>query len=368
MLTDEELFWLYVNNTKKMYVYRFSAVYFKYGERSKLIEALNAGDSPAYFDDDSKNDILSGAWFAKAKKLEEYMSFRNIVMLLYHDSRFPRALKSIPSPPALLYCIGDITAVSGNCVSIIGSRISTSYGRKCAAVFASEFAKNGICIVSGMAEGIDGCAQLSAIKNGGKTVAVLGCGVDHVYPRANKELYDQICAHGAVISEYPLSASPMRGNFPYRNRLISGLSKCLLVVEAGIKSGTMTTVEHANLQNKDVFVLPGNITSPTSEGTNYLIKNGCTCVTSPDDILEIFGIYKANKTKKTLPDDASFEEIHKNIIKLLSIEPLEYEELEKELQSDPIELNTALMMLEISGYINKNAGRIYELNRQGGNN
>ncbi len=369
LLTSDELFWLYVNNIKNMYAYRFSALYFKYGEKQKLIDAIACGEVPDYIENDARDDILSNAWLDKAKRLEEYMAGRNIRLILHDDRSFPNALREIPSPPALIYCIGDITATEGQCAAIIGSRVSTSYGRECAALFASELAKNGICTVSGMAEGIDGCAQRAAIKNGGRTVAVLGGGVDRIYPVVNRDLYDEICAHGAVISEYPLSSNPMRGNFPYRNRIISGLSKCLIVIEAGIKSGTMSTVDHALEQNKDVFALPGNITSPTSAGTNYLIKSGCTCVTSPEDILEVFGIYGRKRSLgPSIPDDGSFEKIHRDIISFLSIEPLAYEELEAKLKAEPTELNTALMMLEISGYINKNAGRIYELNRQGGNN
>lgn len=248
------------------------------------------------------------------------------------------------------------------CAAVIGSRRATRYGRECAEKFSGSLAQSGICIVSGMADGIDGCAHAAAFSAGGKTIAVLGGGVDFIYPASHTQLYRQIAQNGLLLSEYPPATRPQKENFPQRNRLIIGLSRCLLVVEAGMPSGTMITVDFALEQNKSVFAIPGNITSPSSEGTNSLIKNGCLCALAPEDVLMEFGIYKAEKKKKfQLPE--GIEPLQRQILEMLEVEDLPAEKIENSLQADINEINTALMMLEIAGYIQQFPGREYSLRR-----
>lgn len=203
------------------------------------------------------------------------------------DENYPEKLKNIYAPPAKLYLLGDESILNMPSIAIIGCRQASDYGKKVAFRFAYELAKKGIVIISGLARGIDTYSHLGAVKANGKTIAILGSGFMNIYPPENKWLCKEIIQKGgAIITEYEMEAKPEKEHFPARNRLISGLSNGVLVVEAKEKSGTLITVDHALEQGKDVFIIPGNITSNNSYGTNDLIKQGAKLVTSIQDILE----------------------------------------------------------------------------------
>ena len=203
------------------------------------------------------------------------------------NSRFyPEKLKNISSPPKELYCLGNLNLLNCKSIAIIGSRNYSDYGKRAAKEFSYDLAKENICIVSGMAKGIDSFAHEASINAKGKTIAVLGSGLDVIYPKENKKLYEDIIKNnGLIVSEYPLGTPPRKQNFPARNRIISGLSNGVLVIEARKNSGTNITVDFALEQGKDVFVIPVNIYSKTSDGTNFLIKEGAIPVTNYKDIL-----------------------------------------------------------------------------------
>ena len=209
------------------------------------------------------------------------------VIKINEDSRFyPEKLKNISCSPKELYCLGNLNLLNCKSIAIIGSRNYSDYGRRAAEEFAYNLASEDICIVSGMARGIDSFAHEAALSAKGKTIAVLGSGLDIIYPKENKKLYEDIVRNnGLIISEYPLGMPPRKQNFPARNRIISGLSDGVLVIEARKNSGTNITVDFALEQGKDVFVIPGNIYSKTSDGTNFLIKEGAIPVTNYKDIL-----------------------------------------------------------------------------------
>lgn len=205
------------------------------------------------------------------------------------EKNYPEKLSKIYAPPAKLYLVGDEDILNKPSIAIIGCRQASDYGKKVAFRFAYELAKQGIIIVSGLAKGIDTCGHLGAVKANGKTVAVLGSGLGHIYPAENKGLCREILQKGgAILTEYPPDSKPEKMHFPVRNRLISGLSEGVLVVEAKEKSGTLITVDYALDQGKEVFIIPGNITSNNSCGTNDLIKQGAKLVTKVEDILEEF--------------------------------------------------------------------------------
>lgn len=346
ILTKDEKFWLYVNNIKNIGAPRFSELYFKF----KCIEDFAALD---FLTSEVKQEIISGAWIDKAEKLLEFMHANNIYVTFYNNKDFPYSLKDIPSPPPILYYIGDIKLLEEPCVSIVGTRKPTSYGREVTKIFASEFAQNGLCVCSGMAEGIDSYAHNFTLDAFGKTVAVLAGGVDFIYPPSNRSLYEKIKENGLIISEYPLSTRPQRQNFTYRNRIVSAISNVVLVVEATANSGTTSTVEHAITQNKTVFAVPGNITSLSSEGTNALIKAGACVATHPCDILEEFGIFK-QEIKQAVPKGSN--ELEDKIISLLMHENRDIDYLMQNIDASVSDINTALMMLEISGIIKRNPG------------
>lgn len=213
------------------------------------------------------------------------MKYR-IIRLDFNSKYYPVKLKNISSPPKELFCLGNLELLNCKSIAVIGSRNYSGYGERAAKEFSYNLAKEDVCIVSGMARGIDSFAHEASLNAKGKTVAVLGSGLDVIYPRENKILYENIIKNnGLIISEYPLGTKPSRQNFPARNRIISGLSDGVLVIEARKNSGTNITVDFALDQGKDVFVIPGNIYSNTSDGTNFLIKEGAIPVTSYKDII-----------------------------------------------------------------------------------
>ena len=201
------------------------------------------------------------------------------------DEKYPENLKHIYSKPQVLYVLGNENLLNENSIAIIGCRNCSKYGAQNAYKFGYELAQKEFCIVSGFARGIDTYAHLGAVRAKGKTIAVLGCGLDVVYPPENEKLYAEILKNkGAIISEYPLGTKPEKHHFPTRNRIISGLSNGVLVIEAKKRSGSMITVEHALDQGKTIYAVPGNITSDNSYGTNELIKEGAIPFTRIEDL------------------------------------------------------------------------------------
>lgn len=202
-----------------------------------------------------------------------------------NSQEYPQKLKEIYDPPKRLYVLGNKGLLKKKGIAIVGSRKSTLYGQKMAYNISKELSENGIIVISGLALGIDTCAHIGGLD--GKTIAVLGSGIDNIYPKANIELARKIIKKGGcIISEYPLGTKPKRLNFPQRNRIISGLAEGIVVVEANNKSGALITVDYALEQGKEVFAVPGDVIRKQSEGTNKLIQDGATLVTSAKDILE----------------------------------------------------------------------------------
>ncbi len=210
----------------------------------------------------------------------------NVSIVTLKDESYPNNLKQIYDPPPLLYVRGDLRTKDALAISIVGSRLTSNYGKAITERIAGDLAHYGVTIVSGMARGIDSAAHRGALSAGGRTIAVLGCGVDIIYPPENRRLFEEITAHGAVISEFPLSTRPEGANFPRRNRIISGLSLGVVVVQASSRSGSLITARLALEQNRDVFAVPGNVGIAGSQGTNRLIKEGAKLVESAHDILE----------------------------------------------------------------------------------
>ena len=214
------------------------------------------------------------------------MKYR-VIKIDMNSKWYPDKLKNISSPPKELFCLGNLKLFEMKSIAIIGSRNYSNYGKMVTKDFAYGLAKNNICVVSGLARGIDSFSHAACLNVEGKTIAVLGSGLNVIYPKENKFLFENIIKNdGLIISEYPLGTKPLKQHFPARNRIISGLSDGILVIEARRNSGTNITVDFALEQGKDVFVIPGNIYSKTSDGTNFLIKEGAIPVTSYKDILD----------------------------------------------------------------------------------
>jgi len=239
---------------------------------------------------------------SKIKSLTQEDSEREFVLakkcgvkiISFEDTAYPENLKHIPDPPIILYVKGELKQQDTFCLAIVGSRRASFYGLSSAQGFAFELSLRGFTIVSGMARGIDTYAHKGALKQGGRTIAVMGSGFNCIYPAENEELVGEIAHSGVVVSEFPMDTRPLRQNFPRRNRVISGLSLGVLVVEAAQNSGALITADFALEQGRDVFALPGKLDSHTSFGTNDLIKQGAKLVTCIDDIIEEYGLTPAS--------------------------------------------------------------------------
>ncbi len=232
-----------------------------------------------------KNALASKS-LERAYSTLKYCKKSGVQIIAYSDERYPARLKTLEDPPAILYCLGELPNFDRQIgVSVVGTRKMSAYGAESAYKISYELASANICVISGMALGIDAIAACGALDAKGTTVAVLGCGIDIVYPRAHAKLKRFIENHGAVITEYPLGEPPQGKNFPKRNRIISGLSNGVFVVEGNATSGAMISARHAVSQGRDIFALPGNVDESNSEGPNELIKNGANVVTASDDII-----------------------------------------------------------------------------------
>ena len=275
------------------------------------------------------------------------------------DSRFPERLREIPESPGCIYLKGRLPDPVEMTVGIIGARDGTEYGKMVARTLAKELSEYGISIISGMAYGIDTAAHEGALLGGGKTYAVLGCGVDICYPAINKKLYSKIQEEGGIISEYPEGSPPLPHHFVARNRLIAGLSDILIVVEAKERSGTFITVDRALEQGKQVFVVPGRITDPLSRGCNKLLMEGASLCLSKEDILSCFSI-EAGKDNEKKPNLKGEE---KRIYNALDLEGKHIDALYKELEIPLQSLYSVLVKLEIEGYCESFSSSYYRKKR-----
>lgn len=236
--------------------------------------------------EDIADDILNVKYRQNLEKYEQYLIKNNIELITIYSEYYPEKLKDIYDPPVMLYIKGNKKILNNYGIAIVGCRDCSSYGKHISTKFGYELGYNNINVISGMARGIDTYSHIGALSANGKTIAVVGCGLDSVYPPENKELFDKIIElDGAVISEYIIGTKPEAKNFPRRNRIISGLSDAVIVVEAKEKSGTLITVDFALEQGKDVYAVPGNITSINSVGTNELIKQGAKPITDIKNVL-----------------------------------------------------------------------------------
>ncbi|MCX7785297.1 MAG: DNA-processing protein DprA [candidate division WOR-3 bacterium] len=278
-----------------------------------------------------------------------------VKIISYLDAEYPKNLKTIEHAPPVLFIRGEIRLEDEKAIAIVGTRRPTPYGKMVAEKFSSELASIGITIVSGLARGIDTIAHQSALKVQGRTLAVLGCGIDVYYPPENKQLYDKIAQNGAIISEFNFGTTPFAMNFPKRNRIISGLSLGVLAIEAPSDSGVLNTVTWATEQGRDVFAVPGAIDKQTSAGTNQLIKQGAKPVTTIEDICEELKITLDKKEKSEIP----VNEKEKKILEILNSDPL-YSDQIADLLNEPIsEVLVQLLSLEIKGLIKQLPGNKY---------
>ena len=284
-----------------------------------------------------------------------------IKIILACQDEYPEILKQTVDFPPVLFCLGNILLLKAQCFAVVGTRTPTMYGHAVVSRFIPNLTKAGFCIVSGMAKGIDSESHWSTINNVGKTIAVLGTGVDLVFPPQNKKLYQSIIKSGGlIVSEFVPGTPGYKYNFPKRNRIISGLSLGVLVVEAGIQSGSLITASISTSYSRDVFCVPGPVTSRMSEGTNSLIKRGAVVALSSDDILDHYGLLIHGNSKKILIKQIS--DSAKILLKTLDAQGSSVSELLCNSGFASGELFKNLEELEHSGYIFRDGFGIYHLN------
>lgn len=281
----------------------------------------------------------------------------------YHDAGYPSRLKEIYDYPPVLYVRGSLVTQDEWCLSVVGTRRATVYGRQVTEEIVADLARSKITIVSGLAKGIDSIAHQTALEAGGRTVAVFACGLDTVYPAENANLARRIIDQGALISEHPLGARPKAENFPRRNRIMSGMSLGVLVIEAGETSGALITAHLAVEQNREVFAIPGSILSPASRGTNQLIQEGAKLVSSYTDILEelnLTAVAHQIEIREVIPatDTESL------LLKRLSAEPTHIDEVCRSSGLSISTVSSTLAMMELKGLVKQVGAMNYVLSRE----
>jgi len=301
----------------------------------------------------------------------DLLSKHKVSLLPLGRPEYPAALSRIEDPPALLYYRGDLSDRDQQAVAIIGSRYCTSYGKRAAERIAGGLARAGVTVVSGLARGIDGAAHRGALDAGGRTIAVLAGGLSRIYPPEHADLAAAVEQNGCLLSETPMTVQPQPGMFPARNRIISGLSRAVVIIEAGQKSGALITAQHAAEQGREVFAVPGPVDSEASAGANWLLRNGARLIRSADDILEdLAGIApivppstSPNGTSDSIPvapPPPNLDEIQQSIWNALGEGPRVVDDIAAATSLDAAKLNVQLMLLEMKKVVRRLPGNIYE--------
>ncbi len=280
---------------------------------------------------------------------------------LYSDPNYPAPLKNISDPPVHLFYKGNYTEADFNAIAIVGSRSASENGRVFAENIATELAENGITIVSGMARGIDTCAHRGALKANGRTLAVFGSSLDIIYPPEGRKTALKIIGSGAIFSEFLPETIPLGPNFPRRNRIISGLSQGIIVIEAAEKSGALSTANHGLTQNREIFAVPGSPRSATSKGTNRLLKEGAAILTSVDDIFEQLPRLKGDVKIGKIQREIELTKSEKMIVDLFEENPIHIDILSREVNRSVPDLMPILLALELKGIVKELAGKRYIL-------
>lgn len=295
----------------------------------------------------------------KIDPVAEYRELRtlNIQIITLSEDRYPDLLREIPAPPPVIFVRGEINPNDRRAVAIVGTRRLTRYGKDMAQAIARDLAHAGVTIVSGLARGVDGIAHAAALDAGGRTIAVMGNGVKRVYPPEHRTLASRIAEQGAVLSDFHPDAPPDGPNFPARNRLISGLALGVVVIEAPSRSGALITVDFAADQGRDVFAVPGSLTSPTSAGCNRIIRDGARLIRNADDVLEDLRLGEAPK-QLTFDTPAALDEDSRRVLSVLTGDPRHIDEISASADIPMASLSPMLMTLELQGFI-RNVGAQY---------
>lgn len=291
------------------------------------------------------------------RRLIDWADKHDINITTTADTGYPRMLRAMYDPPPFLFLAGSWSDADDKAVAIVGSRNASEYGKATAATLAAELARHGVTVVSGLAIGVDTASHRGALAAGGRTVAVLGSGIDVIYPPTNAALYHEITAHGVVCTEFFPGVEPNPGHFPRRNRIIAGLSRAIVVVEAGAKSGALLTADFALSQGKKLFAVPGNLSSRLSSGTNELIKAGAYLLTSADDIFTLLPELKDDREAVTPPAPADLTEGERIVLNRISAKPIQIDVIVRQSGLTVTDVSAFVLSLELRGLIRQLSGK-----------
>jgi DNA processing protein len=354
-MEDKRNFFLALNMVKGIGAVRFKTLLDHFGDAEKAwkadeIQLRAAGLGPKVVE-----SFLQTRESMDFKRVAEELAKQNVKAVTWEDAGYPRKLKEIEQSPPLIYMKGEVLPEDDWAIAVVGTRTVSPYGQQVAAELGAFLAHQGITVVSGLARGVDSIAQQAALKAGGRTISVLAHGLDRVYPPENRALAEDIVSNGALISDYALGVPPESSNFPPRNRIISGLSTAVVVVEAGKRSGALITAEFAANQGREVFAVPGNIYAPQSKGTNRIISEGAHPLLNFEHLIEALDLelMTMHKTaRRILPEDATEAKVYK----LLSSEPMHVDEIGAQVEMPIDQLSSTLALLELKGLVRQVGG------------
>lgn len=357
-MDDPRRYWVGWNLVKGIGSVRFRALLAAFGDAQSAWEASPEALRQAGLGEKLTANVVKLRAQVSVDKVWERVQAGSIQVLTWDDEAYPRRLKEIDQPPPVLYLRGNLLPEDEWAVAIVGTRRVTAYGRQVAEELASVLARNGVTVISGLARGVDSISHQAALNAGGRSIAVMGTGVDQIYPPENQRLAEKMLQQGGLVSDYPLGTQPDGINFPPRNRIISGLALAVVVVEAGLTSGALITASFAAEQGRDVFSVPGNITAPQSQGTNRLIQDGATPLLSPQQVLEALNLTMVTEhraARQVLPTDP----IEKQVYQVLSAEPLHVDEIRMRTDMPIEQVSATLALMELKGMVRQVGGMNY---------
>jgi len=364
---DPKAYWVGFNLVKGIGAVRLQGLLDFYGSLEVAWQAPADGLRSAGLPRKTLENLLH---IRSQRSLEEtwaYIQQRGIQVLTWDDDGYPRHLREIDQPPPVLYVLGALRPEDDWAVAIVGTRRMTVYGRQVANELAAFLAQQGITVVSGLARGVDRIAHEAALQAGGRTIAVLGSGVDRIYPPEHRKLAEEIAAHGAVISDYGPGTPPESVNFPPRNRIISGLAMATIVVEASQTSGALITASFAANQGREVFAVPGSIYAPQSKGANRLIQDGAHPLLKFEDILEVLQLNQIQEkqvARTLLQPELSFSADEASLLRILADEPQHVDDICAQSGLSIGHVSATLTLMELKGMVRQVGGMNFSLVRE----
>ncbi len=355
---DDKKYWVGFNLIKGIGAVRMQGLVAYFGDLESAWGASAADLAGAGLGSKLIERVLQARQSVDLDKVWARIEKQGIKVLTWQDETYPQRLKEIDQPPPVLYVRGAYLPEDVFAVAIVGTRRVTPYGRQITEELAAFLAANGITVVSGLARGVDAVAHQAALKAGGRTIAVLGSGVDKIYPPEHRALAEQMVERGALMSDYAPGTPPDASNFPPRNRIISGLSLAVVVVEAGETSGALITAEFAAEQGREVFAVPGSILAPQSKGTNKLIQNGALPLLSVNDLLQALDLTRVGEQKaarKLMPDDPT----EARLLSVIGSQPLHVDEIRNQAGLPIEKVSAALALMELKGMVRQVGGMQY---------